>query len=493
MKRSYCRLTADEAAECIEHGNMVVFSGFTPAGAPKVLPAAIAKRAIAHHQQQKEFQIRLLTGASISAQADDELAAAEAVVWRAPYQTASLLREKINQGSVSFVDLHLSEVAQMVNYGFFGDIDVAVIEASAITTDGKVYLTSGIGNSPVFLHKAKKIIIELNHYHSPRVAELADIVMLGAPPRRNTLPIFHTLDKVGQPYVQVDPARIVGIVDTELPDASNSLDRENPLCEKIADNVVSFLLNELKLGRIPPEFLPLQSGVGNINNAVMKRLGGNPDIPPFMMYSEVLQESVVQLLETEKVLGVSASSLTISPATLKKIYDNMDFFSSRIVLRPQEISNNPEIIRRLGVIALNVGLEFDIYGHANSTHVAGTELVNGIGGSADFERNAYLSIFMAPSIVKGGKVSTIVPMCTHVDHSEHSVKVIVTEQGVADLRGLSPIQRAVAIINNCAHPMYRDYLHQYLAQAKGGHLHHDLTQAFRLHQNLFEYGSMLAP
>ncbi|MFA3761269.1 succinate CoA transferase [Yersinia sp. 2544 StPb PI] len=493
MKRSYCIMSADEAAECIEHGHMVVFSGFTPAGAPKALPAAIARRAIAHHQQQKDFQIRLLTGASISAKADDEMAEADAIAWRAPYQTASLLREKINLGAVSFVDLHLSEVAQMVNYGFFGDIDVAVIEASAITADGKVYLSSGIGNAPVFLHKAKKIIIELNHYHSPRVAELADIIMLGAPPRRNTLPIYHTLDKVGQPYVQVDPSKIFAIVETELPDAGNSLDRENPLCEKIADNVVSFLLNELKLGRIPPEFLPLQSGVGNINNAVMKRLGENPDIPPFMMYSEVLQESVVQLLETEKVMGVSASSLTVSPASLKKIYDNMDFFSTRIVLRPQEISNNPEIIRRLGVIALNVGLEFDIYGHANSTHVAGTELVNGIGGSADFERNAYLSIFMAPSIVKGGKVSTIVPMCTHVDHSEHSVKVIVTEQGVADLRGLSPMQRATTIINNCAHPMYRDYLHRYLAQAKGGHLHHNLAQAFQLHQNLFEFGSMLAP
>ncbi|WP_145573229.1 succinate CoA transferase [Yersinia mollaretii] len=493
MKRSYCIMSADEAAECIEHGNMVVFSGFTPAGAPKVLPAAIARRAMAHHQQQKEFQIRLLTGASISAQADDELAAADALSWRAPYQTASLLREKINQGKVSFVDLHLSEVAQMVNYGFFGDLDVAVIEASAVTAEGKVYLTSDIGNAPIFLHKAKKIIIELNHYHSPRGAEFADIITLGAPPRRNTLPIFHTLDKVGQSYVQVDPSKIVGIVETELPDASNSLDRANPLCEQIADNVVNFLLNELRLGRIPPEFLPLQSGVGNINNAVMKRLGENRHIPPFMMYSEVLQESVVQLLECEKVMGVSASSLTISPASLKKIYDNMDFFSSRIVLRPQEISNHPEIIRRLGVIALNVGLEFDIYGHANSTHVAGTELLNGIGGSADFERNAYLSIFMAPSVVKGGKVSTIVPMCTHVDHSEHSVKVIVTEQGVADLRGLSPLQRAAAIIDNCAHPMYRDYLHQYLAQSKGGHLHHNLTQAFQLHQNLFEFGAMLAP
>lgn len=179
-----------------------------PAGSPKALPNAIAKRAQEFHQQHKAFQIRLFTGASISAQADDILAEAAAVSWRAPYQTALLLREKINQGEVSFVDLHLSEVAQMVNYGFFGDIDVAVIEASAVSENGKIYLTSGIGNAPIFIQKAKKIIIELNSYHNTRVGELADIVTLGAPPRRNILPIFHTLDKVGVPYVQVDPKKL---------------------------------------------------------------------------------------------------------------------------------------------------------------------------------------------------------------------------------------------------------------------------------------------
>ena len=442
------RMSADEAAEIIQHDQMVAFSGFTPAGSPKALPAAIARRAGELHRAQKPFQIRLLTGASISAAADDALSAADAVSWRAPYQTASGLRQKINQGKVKFVDLHLSEVAQMVNYGFFGEIDVAVIEASAIAPDGRVWLTSGIGNAPTWLLRAKKVIIELNHYHSPRV-------------------------------------------ETEQPDAGNLLDKNNPVCQKIADNVVTFLLEEMARGRIPPEFLPLQSGVGNINNAVMARLGENPDIPSFMMYSEVLQESVVHLLETGKVTGVSASSLTISADSLRKIYANMDFFASRIVLRPQEISNHPEIIRRLGVIALNVGLEFDIYGHANSTHVAGVNLMNGIGGSGDFERNAWLSIFMAPSIAKDGKISTIVPMCSHVDHSEHSVKAIVTEQGIADLRGLSPLQRARAIIDNCAHPLYRDYLHRYLQSAPGGHIHHDLTHAFDLHRNLLEHGSML--
>ncbi|ECJ2520283.1 TPA_asm: acetyl-CoA hydrolase/transferase family protein [Salmonella enterica subsp. salamae serovar 42:z:1,5] len=491
MKVSWPTMSADDAAEIIQHNDMVAFSGFTPAGSPKALPAAIARRANTLHQIQQPFQIRLLTGASISAAADDALSEADAVSWRAPYQTSSGLRQKINQGQVKFVDLHLSEVAQMVNYGFFGDIDVAVIEATAITSDGRVWLSSGIGNAPTWLLRAKKVIIELNHYHNPRIAELADIVIPGAPPRRNSVAIFHALDRVGHQYVQIDPHKIVAVVETNLPDAGNVLDNANPICQQIADNVVTFLLNEMAQGRIPAEFLPLQSGVGNINNAVMARLGEKPDIPSFMMYSEVLQESVVHLLETGKITGASASSLTVSADSLQKIYDNMDFFASRIVLRPQEISNNPEIIRRLGVIALNVGLEFDIYGHANSTHVAGVNLMNGIGGSGDFERNAYLSLFMAPSVAKGGKISTIVPMCSHVDHSEHSVKVIITEQGIADLRGLSPLQRAHTIIDRCAHPLYRDYLRRYLENAPGGHIHHDLNHAFDLHRNLLETGSML--
>ncbi|VVT48101.1 Propionyl-CoA:succinyl-CoA transferase [Kosakonia radicincitans] len=491
MKEFWPRLSADEAAALIRHDEMVAFSGFTAAGSPKALPAAIARRARELHQAQQPFQIRLLTGASIGAAADDVLSEADAVSWRAPYQSAAGMRRKINQGRVKFVDLHLSEVAQMVNYGFFGDIDVAVIEASALTSDGKIWLSSGIGNAPTWLRQAKRIIIEYNHYHSPQVAQLADIASPGAPPYRNSVAIFSTLDRIGLHYVQIDPRKIIAVVDTELPDAGNTLDEEKPVCQQIADNVVTFLLNEIAYGRIPPEFLPLQSGVGNINNAVMARLGENPDIPPFMMYSEVLQESVVHLLETGKVRGASASSLTVSDKALRKIYDNMDFFAERIVLRPQEISNNPEIIRRLGVIALNVGLEFDIYGHANSTHVAGVNLMNGIGGSGDFERNAYLSIFMAPSIAKEGKISTIVPMCSHVDHSEHSVKVIITEQGIADLRGLSPIERAHTIIENCAHPLYRDYLYRYLESTSGGHIRHDLSRVFELHTSLLKTGSML--
>ena len=487
----YSVLTPEEAAGIINNNDMVAFSGFTAAGSPKVVPIALALRATALHEKGEDFAIRLITGASVGAQVDDELAAAKCVKWRAPYQSASGMRKAINNNEVEFVDMHLGEVAQMLRAGFFGEIDVAVIEAVEVTSDGRVFLTSGIGNSPTFLERAQKIIIERNSYFSSRITEFADNVTLPNPPKRPVIPLYGTMDKIGKPYVQIDPAKIIGIVETNQADQIEAFTKNDETSVLIAHNVEKFLLNELNAGRIPKQFLPLQSGVGNINNAVMDTLGKNPDIPKFTLFSEVLQESVVDLILSGKVTGVSASSLTITPGKLQTIFDNMDFFSDKIVLRPQEISNNPELIRRLGVIALNVGLEFDIYGHANSSHVLGSDLMNGIGGSGDFERNAYLSVFMAPSIAKGGKISSIVPMCAHVDHSEHSVKVIITEQGIADLRGLSPNQRAKSIIENCAHPLYKEALYQYLSTCKPGHIPHDLPHAFAMHIKFLETGSML--
>jgi succinate CoA transferase len=487
----YAILTPEEAAGIINHNDMVAFSGFTAAGSPKAVPIALAERAASLHAKGNDFAIKLISGASVSARIDDELAAAKCVKWRAPYQSASGMRKAINNNEIEFVDMHLSDVAQMLRAGFYGEIDVAVIEAVDVTNDGRVFLSSGIGNSPTFLSSAKKIVIEKNHYFLPRITEFADILMLPSPPKRSVIPIYGAMDKIGKPYVEVDTTKIVGLVETNEADQIDAFTRNEDTCARIAHHVETFLLNELDCGRIPKEFLPIQSGVGNINNAVMCTLGKNPDIPNFTMFSEVLQDSVVDLILSGKVTGISACSLTITPDKLQTVFDNIDFFSNKIVLRPQEISNNPELIRRLGVIALNVGLEFDIYGHANSSHAFGTDLMNGIGGSGDFERNAYLSIFMAPSTAKGGKISSIVPMCTHVDHSEHSVKVIITEQGVADLRSLSPIQRAKAIIENCAHPMYKDALYRYLSNCKPGHIPHDLHHAFDMHSKFLETGSML--
>jgi succinate CoA transferase len=487
-KSPFAKLTAEEAAALIPHGAMVAFSGFTAAGAAKAVPRALAVRARRLHEAGHPFQIRVLTGASTGPSLDDALAEADAISWRAPYQASAPLRKRINDGQVAFVDMHLSHVPQSVLHGFFGPVEVAVIEATEITADGRVYLTSSIGASPTFLQVAKQVIIEVNRHHPRRISEMADIVI---PRPRAAIDLDHPLRRIGKTYACVDPEKVVGIVETNQPDELGEFDPADPISRAIAAHVVGFLLDERAAGRIPREFLPLQSGVGNIANAVMEGLGANPDVPDFTMYTEVLQSAGFELMMRGRLLGASTCALALTPAQMKALGEQLDFFAPRVVLRPQEISNNPAVLRQLGVIALNTALEVDLYGHVNSTHVCGRTMINGIGGSGDFTRNAYLSIFMCPSVAKGGRISTVVPMCAHVDHNEHSVQVIVTEQGLADLRGLAPAERARRLIDRCAHPRYRDYLSRYVREAGPGHIRHDLERCFELHRNLLRSGAML--
>jgi len=487
----YPILTADETALLIKDGDTVSFSGFSPAGAAKAVPAAIAAHAHEEHAKSRRFKIRVLTGASSGRIIDDDLAVAEAVSWRAPYQSGSILRGQINRQEVEYVDMHLSHLPQTVAQGFFGQIDFAIVEATEITADGRVYLTTSIGASPTYLHHAEKVIIELNRHHSPRLREMADIFVMPAPPNRYPIHIYEPMTRIGLPYAVVDPKKVIGIVETDESDHVEALTGPDKITDHIAEHVVNFLLNEMHDGRIPKNLLPLQAGIGKVANGVLAALGDHPEIPPFNMYSEVFQDAMADLMFAEKLLGASATSLTITSDNLKRIVDNIDFFAKRIVLRPQEISNHPGVIRRLGVIAINTALEIDIYGNVNSSHLYGMDIVNGIGGSGEFTRNGYLSVFMTPSVAKGGRISAIVPMCPHVDNNEHSVQIVVTEQGLADLRGLGPMQRAEIIIERCAHPAYRDYLREYIKDARPGHIRHDLSRCFELHRNLLEHGAML--
>jgi succinate CoA transferase len=484
-------MTADDVAGLIPDGSMVAFSGFTPAGAAKAVPQALARRAKSLHDAGQPYKLRVLTGASTGRTTDDALAEVEAISWRAPFQSSIPLREQINDGRVAFVDMHLSHLPQSVLFGFFGKIDFAVIEATEITTDGRVYLSTSIGASPTFLQAAEKVVIEVNRRQPPRISETADILVPEPPPFRRALNLDHPLQRIGRTYADVEPQKIIGVVLTDEPDERSDFTPTNDVCKAIARHVVEFLVNELACGRVPPEFLPIQSGVGNLANAVLKGIGDSPEIPDFLMYSEVLQSAAFEMISCGRVRGASTCALVLTPSQTQQFEREFNYFARRIVLRPQEISNNPAIVRQLGVIALNTALEIDLFGHVNSTHVCGQRVINGIGGSGDFARNSYLTIFMCPSIAKQGIISTIVPMCTHVDHNEHSVHVVVTEQGFADLRGLAPQQRAQLIIERCAHPMYRDYLNQYLRESGPGHIRHDLSRCFEFHHNLSQYGSML--
>ena len=484
-------ISKQEVVSLINDGDTVAFSGFTAAGAAKAVPVMLADHAREEHSHGRRFRIRVLTGASSGDYIDNDLAQAHAISWRAPYQGGKTLRSQINSQEVEYVDMHLSHVPQTVEAGFFGRVNVAVVEATEITPDGRVYLSASIGASPTWLACADKVIIELNHYHSPRLRELADIFIIPRPPRRSPINVHTPLTKIGWPYAHVNPKKVLGIVENNEPDQVKAFNQEDETSSEIADHVIQFLLKEKRAGRIPPDFFPLQAGVGNTANAVLAGLGRHPDIPPFYMYSEVFQDSMMDLIDAGKLLGASATSLTIVPEKLTQLVENMDFYNQKIVLRPQEISNHPGIIRRLGVIAMNTALEMDIYGNVNSSHLMGTHIMNGVGGSGEYTRNSHLSIFMTPSIAKAGKISSVVPMIPHVDNNEHSVQVVVTEQGLADLRGLGPLERADKIINTCAHPSYRPYLKDYIANGTCGHICHDLTRCFELHRNFKEYGSML--
>ncbi|MBL8230567.1 MAG: succinate CoA transferase [Bryobacterales bacterium] len=483
-------LTAEEAAAMIDHGSTIGFSGFTPAGSPKAIPLALAKKAQAEHDAGRPFQVGVITGASTGPSLDGALAKAEAIRFRTPYQSDPTLRAQINSGKVRFVDMHLSILPQIVRYGFLGPVHWAVVEAAEVMAGGGIVLTSAVGAAPTYLRQASRILIECNSFHTPDLLGMHDIFEPQDPPTRSDIPIFHADDRAGSPICHVDPKKIAGIVYTNAPDENGAFSDSTPVTEKIGQNVADFLVDEIRAGRIPSTFLPLQSGVGDIANSVLGALGRHPDIPDFQMYTEVLQDSVVPLLENGRVKFASTCSLTLSDEMMKRIYGNLDYFRKRILMRPQEITNHPEIVRRLGIVSMNTAIEIDVGGNVNSTHVMGQQMMNGIGGSGDFTRNAYLSFFSCPSTQKGGKISTIVPLVSHMDHSEHSVQVVATEWGVADLRGKDPHERARLIIDKCAHPDYREPLREYLAVARKGHEPFSANHAFALHQKFLADGDM---
>ncbi len=488
---TFNHISAAEAASLIRHGYNIGLSGFTPAGTPKAVTAELAKRAEAEHAQGNPFQVGIFTGASTGESCDGCMARAKAIRYRAPYTTNIDFRKAVNNGEIAYNDIHLSQMAQELRYGFMGKVDVAIVEACELTPDGKIYLTAAGGIAPTICRMADRIIVELNAAHSRNAMGLHDVYELQDPPGRREIPVYKPSDRIGLPYVQVDPKKIVGVVETDWPDEARAFTDPDPLTDQIGRNVADFLAADMKRGIIPGSFLPLQSGVGNIANAVLNALGNDQSIPPFEMYTEVIQNAVIGLIRKGRIKFGSTCSLTVTNDCLQDIYNDMDFFRDKLVLRPSEISNSPEVVRRLGVISINTAIEVDLYGNVNSTHIGGTRMMNGIGGSGDFTRNAYISIFTCPSVAKEGRISAIVPMVSHHDHTEHDVNIVITEQGIADLRGKGPKERAQTIIDNCAHPDYREILRDYLKLTDGkAQTPHAIKQAFAMHSELAQSGDM---
>lgn len=478
-------MTAQQAAALIHSGMTLGMSGFTLVGYPKAIPQALAQSGHAR-------ELTIATGASVGDDMDGALSRAGLVARRYPYMSNKSLRTQINGGQVGYADMHLSHIPTFVNRGIGAHLDLAVIEVAAVTEHGLVPAAAGSW-CDTMVRMADGVLLEVNETIPASVEGMHDFFEIGVPPHARPIPILDPGDRIGSPYIPCPPEKVLGIVMTRQLDAAPTFQPPDEVTQAIGAHVVEFLKGEVAAGRLPETLGPIQSGVGQVANAVLRELGSG-GFRDLSMYTETLQDSALELLEQGVFRLASTCAMSLTEPAQARFYEKIDFFRERIILRSQEISNHPEVVRRLGLVSLNTPIEVDIYGNVNSTHIMGTCMMNGIGGSGDFARNARVNLFATASTAKGGDISCIVPMVSHVDHTEHDTQIIVTEQGVADLRWKTPRERADLLIDRCAHPDYRPQLREYVRQAeaaaKGLHTPHDLRRALSWHQQYLDQGTM---
>ncbi|KAL0095633.1 acetyl-CoA hydrolase [Phycomyces blakesleeanus] len=497
-------MRAEDTLGFFKSGQYMGWSGFTGVGYPKLIPLALADH-VEKNNLQGKMKFNLFVGASTGAETEDRWAELDMIDRRYPHQVGKHIKQGINEGRIRFADKHLSMFPQDLVYGFYtkdrptNKLDIVIVEATAITEEGWIVPGASVGATPELLQMADKIIVEVNT-RIPSFEGLHDISLCSLPPHRSPYLIMATEDKIGTRAIPVDSDRIIAVVESDHPDNTGPNHPPDQMSVDIASHLIEFLSHEVKMGRLPKNLLPLQSGIGNIANAVIGGLAEGP-FEDVRVYTEVLQDTFLDFFDSGKLKYASATSIRFSPDGFHRFYDHWGQYKDKFILRSQQVSNSPEIIRRLGCIAMNTPVEFDIYGHGNSTMVCGSAMLNGLGGSADFLRNSKYSIMHTPSTrpskIDPTGISCVVPFASHVDQTEHDLDVYVTEQGLADLRGLSPRERAQTIINKCVHPDYRAQLQDYLdlatkkCLANGmGHEPHMLDKVFKMHINLMENGTM---
>ncbi len=477
----------EEAATIIKHGMTIAVSGYTPTGYPKVIPGELVKRAASG-----EALNLTLFGVSVGPEIDRELTKAGIISRRLPFQGNNTLSKAVNERKISYAEAPLGKVPQQLKNGFFGDIDVAVIETLLVTEKGWIVPTTSVGLTPAIIDRAKEIILEINLSCPIELEGLHDIYIPGMPPYRKPIPLQKVTDRIGEPFIRVDPEKIKHIVISNIPDTIDELKGQTTTIKAITDNLLNFLEQEVAQGRLPEDLLPIQSGLGNLANGIIHGFKQS-NFNNLEFYCGILQEAVLDLIDSGKARGASGSGFTPTNHAMRRIIEDPAFYRKNMVIRPVDVSNNAEIINRLGIIALNHGLEVDIYGNTNTSHIMGNKVVNGIGGGTEFAHNASLSVMLLPATGKDKDISAIVPMASHIDIIEHHVDILITDIGIADLRGKDPVEKAKTIIDHCADPLYRQPLKNYLHKAikvNGGHQPHILEEGYNWHLKMIKEGRM---
>ncbi|ELY40958.1 acetyl-CoA hydrolase/transferase C-terminal domain-containing protein [Natronorubrum sulfidifaciens] len=462
----------ETAASHVDSDAVVAVSGFGAVGYPKALPLALA-------DDDRDLELTVVSGGSVGKEIDTALVETGAIARRYPYQSRPAAREAVNDGTIAYQDRFISAVGDEVALGHLPKPDVAIVEAVAVGADWFVPSLS-IGHTAAYVRAAPKLIIEVNGSIPREIGRFHDVYERELPPNRKPIPLEHPADRIGDSRIRFDTDTLLAVVETETPDDPYSFREPSATDREIATNLATVLEAELERCSIFDDRIALQFGVGSLGNALMGALSdidfGDRDV---YYYGEVFQDGLLEMIENGTLTGASATSFALSVEGQRRLFDDIDRYSESVILRTAALSNSPALIDRFGVVGINSAVEVDLYGHVNSTHVGGSRVLNGVGGSGDFNRNSPLTITTLPSR-HGTETSCLVPMCPHVDHTEHDISVVITEQGIADLRGRSPRERSRLLIEECAHPQFVDDLEAYLerSEANGGHIPHHLESAF---------------
>ncbi|HMR18963.1 MAG TPA: propionyl-CoA--succinate CoA transferase, partial [Sphingobacterium sp.] len=310
-------MTAEQAAQLFEDGMVVGSSGFTKAGDSKAVLPALAERA-----KRDPFKITLMTGASLGHDTDGKLAEAGALSKRMPFQVDRTLRNKINCGEVLFIDQHLSESAELLHNKNLPDIDIAILEVAYVDRDGSIVPTTSVGNSVTFAALSKHVILEINTAVSEEVYGIHDIYQAENYPHRNVIPIVAPWNKIGRKTIALDPNKVIGIVFTNKKDSPADITAPDAKTSAIAKHILEFFENEVRLGHLTDRLLPIQAGIGKVANAVLTGFKDS-NFYDLTMFSEVLQDSTFDLIDSGILSFASASSLAVSEECYDRVFGNL--------------------------------------------------------------------------------------------------------------------------------------------------------------------------
>lgn len=467
-------VTPEEAVQKIKNHSVLAFGGYTSSGYPKKIIESLVQRS-----KKEDLSFTILTGANVGP-IDAALSESNLKIRRAPMIQNSLLSKAVNEGKVDYVEVQMHDMPNLLKKEKFGRINYFVLEGIELTDEGHLYPTSSIGMNQHFIDQSEKVIIEINRSQPNTLKGMHDIYHQST----KGVPLNEVNDIIGNPYLEIPLEKIEMIVYSDELDQLAPTGKELPQAEEISNRLNDFLYKEF--GKDLP---PLQTGFGGIARKIVKGLN-EESFENIEFFCGILQEENIELINSGNGKCASTGSIEMTNKVIE-LLENNEALRKKIIIRNNDVTNNSEVISRLGLVSLLGALEVDIYGNVNLSHVMGNRVLNGLGGGTNFAHNAQLTIVLLPSTTANGKISTIVPMVAHHDIIAHDVDVIITEYGVADLRGLTDRERANSVIQNCT-DAYQEQLKDYYEEAvsKGGHHPVVLNKAFEWHMRFQESKTM---